>query len=124
MIASIVLLPPLSLVWRELLKFTPFFLWRSLQGGADVAWRAFHPSMPIVPAVIDYPLRLPRGLPQVFLANIVSLLPGTLSATLDGPALKLHVLDSRGDFMTELKALEQRVARMCGVLLATSHGGE
>jgi hypothetical protein len=48
----------------------------------------------------------------------------TLSATLDGPALKLHVLDSRGDFMTELKALEQRVARMCGVLLATCHGGE
>jgi hypothetical protein len=47
-----------------------------------------------------------------------------LSATLDGPALKLHVLDSRGDFMTELKALEQRVARMCGVLLATCHGGE
>jgi multicomponent Na+:H+ antiporter subunit E len=60
----------------------------------------------------------------VILANIVSLLPGTLSATLDGQALKIHVLDSRGDFMTELKALEQRVARMCGALLATSHGGE
>jgi multicomponent Na+:H+ antiporter subunit E len=124
MIASIALLPPVPLVWRGLLKFTPFFLWRSLQGGADVAWRAFHPGMPIAPAVIDYPLRLPPGLPQVFLANIVSLLPGTLSATLDGQALKVHVLDSRGDFMTELKALEQRVARMCGVLLATSHGGE
>jgi multicomponent Na+:H+ antiporter subunit E len=123
-IASIVLLPPLSLVWRELPKFTPFFLWRSLQGGADVAWRAFHPGMPIVPAVIDYPLRLPPGLPQVFLANIVSRLPGTLSDTLDEQALKVHVMDSRGDFVTELKALEQRVARMCGVMLAASHGGE
>ena len=123
-IASIALLPPVPLVWRELLKFTPFFLWRSLQGGTDVAWRAFHPGMPIVPAVIDYPLRLPPGLPRVILANIVSLLPGTLSVTLDGRSLKIHVLDSRGDFMTELKALEHRVARMCGASLATSHGGE
>ena len=101
-----------TLVWQGLLKFTPFFLWRSLQGGADVAWRAFHPGMPIVPPVIDYPLRLPPRLPQVLLANIVSLLPGTLSATLDGQTLKVQVLDSRGDFMTELKALDQRVARM------------
>ena len=123
-IASIALLPTVPLVWQELLKFTPFFLWRSLQGGADVAWRAFHPGMPIIPAVIAYPLRLPPGLPQVFLANIVSLLPGTLSAMLDGQALKVHVLDSGGDYMTELKALEKRVARMCGVVLATSHGGE
>mgnify|MGYP001555497655 CR=1 FL=1 len=89
-----------------------------------MAWRAFHPSMPIVPVDIDYPLRLPPGLPQVFLAKIVSRLPGTLSATLDEQALKVHVMDSRGDFVTELKALEQRVARMCGVMLAASHGGE
>ena len=81
------------------------------------------PGGRFIPAVIDYPLRLPPGLPQAFLANIVSLLPGTLSATLDGQALMVHVMDSRGDFMTELKALEQRMARMCGVLLATSHGG-
>ena len=124
MIASIALLPPLPLVWRELLKFTPFFLWRSLQGGTDVAWRAFHSDMPIAPELIDYPLRLPPGLPRVILANIVSLLPGTLSAALDGQALKVHVLDRRGDFMIELKALEHRVARMCGASMATSHGGE
>jgi len=123
-IASIALLPPFPLVWRELFKFIPIFLWRSLQGGADVAWRAFYPGMPIAPAVIDYPIRLPPGLPQVMLANIVSLLPGTLSATLDGQELKVHVLDSRGEFMTELKALEHRVARMCGALLETSRGGE
>jgi multicomponent Na+:H+ antiporter subunit E len=122
--ASITLLPSIPLVWRELLRFAPFFLRHSLQGGADVAWRAFHPGMPIAPALIDYPLRLPAGLPQVILVNIVSLLPGTLSAGLDGQTLRIHVLDGRGDFMTELEALEQRVARMCGASLRTSHGGE
>lgn len=115
-IVSIALLPPVPLVWRELFKFIPIFLWRSLLGGADVAWRAFHPGMPIAPVVIDYPLQLPHGLPQVMLANIVSLLPGTLSATLKGQELKVHVLDSRVEFMTELKELENRVARMCGAL--------
>lgn len=123
-IASMALLPPVPLVWRELFKLAPFFVWRSLQGGTDVAWRAFHPGMPISPELIDYPLRLPPGVPQVILANIVSLLPGTLSAMLDGQTLKVHVLDNRGDFVTELKALEQRVARMYGVLLTTSDGGE
>jgi len=123
-LVSVALLPRVTWSLSGIARFAPFFLWQSLRGGADVAWRAFHPGMPIAPAVVDYPLRLPPGLPQVMLANIVSLLPGTLSATLDGLALKVHVLDSRGEPMIELKALEHRVARMSGVLLATSHGGE
>ena len=124
MIVSMVLLPPVPLAWRELPGFTSFFLWRSLQGGGDVAWRAFHPGMPIAPAVIDHPLGLPEGLPQVLMINIVSLLPGTLSTGLEGKILRVHVLDSRGDFLTELQAVEHRVAKICGVSLTTLHEGK
>jgi len=99
-IVSIALLPPAPLVWRELLKFTPFFLRRSLQGGANVAWWTFHLSMPIAPERIDFPLRLPLGLLRVILVNTVSLLPDTLSAELHGQA-KIHVLDSLGDYIIE-----------------------
>ena len=53
-----------------------------LKGGVYVAWRAFDPRMPITPELIEYPLRLPPGLPRVILVNMVSLLPGTLSAEL------------------------------------------
>lgn len=123
-IASVALLPPVPLVWRELLMFVPFFLRRSLQGGADVARRAFHPRLPIAPEIIDCPLRLPPGLPRVILVNTVSLLPGTLSAELDGLVLKVHVLDGQGDFMPELEALEQSLARMSGVSPTISEGGE
>lgn len=121
---SVALIPSSGIVWREVIGFVPFFLWHSLKGGVDVARRAFHPRMPIAPELIDYPLRLPPGLPRVILVNIVSLLPGTLSVTLDVQILKIHVLDSRGDVMSEVEALEYRVARMCGALLMTSHGGE
>ena len=111
-IISVTLVPPLGLVWREVMGFVPFFLWHSLKGGVDVAWRAFHPRLPITPELIEYPLRLPPGLPRVILVNTVSLLPGTLSAELGGQVLKVHVLDSLGDFLTELEALEQRVGCM------------
>jgi multicomponent Na+:H+ antiporter subunit E len=111
-IISVTLVPPLGLVWREVMGFVPFFLWHSLKGGVDVAWRAFHPRMPITPELVEYPLRLPPGLPRVILVNMVSLLPGTLSAELGGQVLKVHILDSLGVFLPELEALEQRVGCM------------
>jgi multicomponent Na+:H+ antiporter subunit E len=111
-IISVTLVPPLGLVWREAMGFVPFFLWHSLKGGVDVARRSFDPRMPITPELIEYPLRLPPGLPSVILVNTVSLLPGTLSAELGGQVLRVHVLDSLGDFLAELEALEQRVGCM------------
>lgn len=121
---SVAIVPPLGLVWWEMVRFAPFFLWLSLKGGADVTRRAFHPRMPIAPEHIEYPLRLPPGLSQVTMVNVTSLLPGTLSAEIEGQVLKLHVLDSRGDFLKGLKVLEQRVGRMWGTALMTSLGGE
>ena len=123
-ITSAALLPPVPFVWYELLRFTPSFLLRSLLGGMDVAWRAFHPAMPIAPDLVEYPLRLPPGLQRVFLANTISLLPGTLSAELGENCLTVHVLDGRKDISSEIGAVEQRVARIFGTTLQVSEGGE
>ncbi|MCW9048155.1 MAG: Na+/H+ antiporter subunit E [Gammaproteobacteria bacterium] len=117
LISSLVLLPPMNLLWYECLRFIPFFLIRSLIGGIDVAWRAFHPRMPITPDLIEYPLTLPAGQSQVFMANTINLLPGTLSAALDRNTIKVHVLDSQKDFFGELEAVEQHVARIFGLSL-------
>ena len=51
------------------------------------------------------------------MANVASLLPGTLIAGLDGDRLEVHVLDQRGDFRRELEALERRVADLFGASL-------
>ncbi len=122
-VASAALIPPEPLVGRELLRFIPFFLLHSVLGGVDVAWRAFHPDMPIAPDLIAYPLRLPPGLPQVFMANTVSLLPGTLSVALDRGVLQVHVLDRRRDVLAELEAVEHKVARVFGISLRHAEGG-
>lgn len=123
MIAGVALIPPVPLVWHEVIRFIIFFMVRSLMAGADVAWRALNPRMPIAPALIDYPLRISPGLPQVFMANTVSLLPGTLSADLVQSVLKVHVLDKEKDFMAELESVERHVARMFGISLNSGNGG-
>ena len=122
--ASAVLLPPAPFAWFQVLKFIPFFILRSLLGGADVAWRALHPGMPIAPGLITYPLRLPPGLPRVFLANTISLLPGTLSAELGANYLQVHVLDVRQDFLSEIETVEKSVAAIFGAALPVPSGGE
>ena len=92
------------------LRFIPFFLLQSLLGGVDVARRAFHPRMPLYPAVVSYPLSLSEGWPRVFFLNIVSLLPGTLAVNLEGDTVHIHLLDGRGDPAAALRQLEDRVA--------------
>jgi multicomponent Na+:H+ antiporter subunit E len=48
-LASGALLPGVSWSLSGLVRFVPFFLWRSLYGGVDVARRALHPRLPISP---------------------------------------------------------------------------
>lgn len=107
---SVMLLRPNAWSVFGLLRFIPFFLWQSIRGGIDVAGRALHPNLPISPGLHEYSLRLPAGLPQTFMANSVSLLPGTLCAELDDSILRVHVLDETGDFVEHLRTLENRLA--------------
>jgi len=81
-------------------------------GGLDVAYRALHPSLPINPGLIEYPLQLPIGVAQVMMLNTVSLLPGTVSANLTQNNLTVHVLDSESNLLPQLIAIEKRIARM------------
>lgn len=123
-LVSMALLPVFSWSLTGVVCFVPFFVWQSLRGGVDVAWRAFHPRMPITPGLIEYPLHLSPGLPRVFFVNTVSLLPGSLCAELGVDCLIVHVLDTRKNDLSELMMVEQAVARMFGTSLNNVEGGE
>lgn len=120
---SIRLIEPTRLVWYELLRFVPFFIIHSVRGGADVAWRAFQPRMPIDPGLVEFPILLPDGLPRVFMINTVNLLPGTLSAELYAHSLKIHTIDMNKDYLTELNAVQQNVARLFDIILEPTEIG-
>lgn len=125
---SLVLRPKNRWHWRPagLARFVGFFLWQSLRGGVDVARRALHPRMPLAPAFVTYPLRLSEPGARVCFANTISLLPGTLSADLEGRFLRVHVLDDRLPVMQMLQALEARVAALFGepLSMAAPLGGK
>lgn len=108
------------LSFSALAGFVPYFLWRSMVGSVDVAWRALHPRLPIAPVMEQYPLRLPRtGPSRIFFADILSLLPGTLSADLRDDSLVIHILSARpGDALADTRRLEAMVAAVFGVRLS------
>ncbi len=103
---------PLRLL--PLLGLFPSFLWRSLDGGIDVALRALDPRLPLQPGWIRYRTVLPQGLARVALGSELSLMPGTLSAGCDGDDMLIHCLDVRDDVMTAIIAGEKRLLVIAG----------
>lgn len=114
---SVSLLPKGTLSLMGSLRFIPFFIWNSLYGGIDVGVRAFQSKSALSPALINYPWRLPPGPAQLFMLNVVSLLPGTLSSSITEQYLQLHVLDKNADILSETKILENKVADIFGIKL-------
>ncbi len=118
-IVSLVLLPARDWRWTPagIVRFIPFFLRQSLGGGLDVALRALRPARPLYPAFLDYTLRLPENSARVFMSNVISLLPGTLSAEMEGRYLRVHTLTQDPEVFENLRELEIRVAALFGVEL-------
>lgn len=111
--AMIPLLLPYRPIWRlsltGALRFALWFAVQSFRGATDVAWRAFAPHLPLRPGFRSHPLTLPHGAPQVMFINTITLLPGTLSAEVQGDRLIVHMLDTRADLAGDLAMLETRI---------------
>jgi multicomponent Na+:H+ antiporter subunit E len=122
-LASLALLPHQPLSLPGLLRFLPFFVWHSLRGGIDVARCALHPRRVVDPVELSHRWRLPPGPSRLVVANVASLIPGTLTVDLDDAALHMHVLDAATDARGELDALERRVADLFAIELAPDGEG-
>lgn len=103
-------------------RLAPGFAWVSLLGGLDVAWRAFHPRLPLNPRWVVYPVRLPPGAARVSLGNELSLMPGTLAAGGQGDTLYVHCLDGDRPVEGQIAEEERRVAETIGMTLEKTDG--
>lgn len=135
---------PLALRPIALARFLPSFLGQSLQAGADIALRAILPAgrsnpaeaegptggsadrsgFAIEPRLHHFGLRLPPGNARRFFIGVVSLLPGTLSAEVDGDTLEVHVIGGRRDVDAQLRDLERRVAPLFALEPLSADGAE
>ncbi len=94
------------------LRFVPYFIYESVRGGIDVASRVLGPRVRVDPGCHDYRLSLSSPGARVFFVDLVSLLPGTLSADLEGDVVTIHALDQGSDMAGDLSQLERRVAAL------------
>jgi multicomponent Na+:H+ antiporter subunit E len=108
---SLRLLPPGSLRLRplRLLLIAPHFLWQSVRAGIDVAWRAFHPRLPLAPGFVVYRPQLQPGSALNLFTAYTSLLPGTVPCGDEDGEVIYHCLDMAQPNAAQLAAEEARL---------------
>lgn len=94
---------------HRLLLFLLQFVRDSLFAGLDVARRSASRHPDLAPDLIELRLGLASEGERVLLAHIVTLLPGTLAADLDGQRLTVHALDRRRDVARQVRGLEDGI---------------
>ncbi len=80
---------PVRYLW--FLYYIPVFLWECLKANFDVAYRVGHPDLPINPGIVKVKTQLKTELALTFLANSITLTPGTLSVDVDKEKGYLYV---------------------------------
>jgi multicomponent Na+:H+ antiporter subunit E len=114
---SLRLLPPSRVGLRPwfLASFVLHFLGQSARSGAQVAWLAFRPSLPISPGFVVYPTRLRSASMRSAFCALSSLLPGTLPTGSDEKgALIIHCLDVNQPVAADLAREEALFNRVLG----------
>lgn len=118
-LASLLIFSPGSarLQWWRLPGFLVWFIWQSLLAGLDVSVRLLRRRVLVQPAVLTLDLALPEGAPRWWLANTLSLLPGSISVDFRESVIEVHSLDASRDVGADVLRAQQRVARLFGLQL-------
>ncbi|HTY78232.1 MAG TPA: Na+/H+ antiporter subunit E [Candidatus Bathyarchaeia archaeon] len=91
------------------------FLVQSVVAGADVAWRALDPRLPVRPGVVRYRLRVQPGPARHVFSTLASLVPGTLPCGSEGTnTLLVHCLDVASPVAEQLAVEESLLRRAVG----------
>ena len=84
----VLLFTPKRLFW--MLLYIPYFMYCVLKANLDVAYRVLHPDLPIHPGIVRVKTALKTDLAKTFLANSITLTPGTMSVDIEGEYLYIH----------------------------------
>jgi len=75
------------------LYYIPVFLWEMVKANIDVAYRVLHPKLPINPGIVKIKTNLKSEVSKTFLANSITLTPGTMTVDIIGNELYIHWID-------------------------------
>jgi multicomponent Na+:H+ antiporter subunit E len=66
------------------------FLWEMIKANLDVAYRVIHPGLPIRPGIVKVRTKIRSEMGRVFLANSITLTPGTFTVDIKEDVLYIH----------------------------------
>lgn len=69
--------------WYFCAHYLPMFLWECIKANLDVAYRVINPRLPINPGIVKVKTDLQSNVARTFLANSITLTPGTMSVDID-----------------------------------------
>ncbi len=98
-------------VFYFLFWYIPVFMWELLKANFDVAYRVAHPGLPIKPGIVRLKTELKSDTGLTFLANSITLTPGTLTVDInkDDGILYIHWINVVGsDPATTFKEIGSR----------------
>ncbi len=77
------------------LYYVPLFIWECIKANIDVAYRVIHPDLPINPGIVKVKTILKTDAGLTFLANSITLTPGTMTVDIDqeNGFLYIHWID-------------------------------
>ncbi len=97
------LLNPVRLFW--FIIYIPYFAWYILVANFDVAYRVLHPETPINPGIVKVKSTLRTDIAKTFLANSITLTPGTLTVDIVDENFYIHWINVKGERPEEHTAL-------------------
>ena len=86
---------PRRIIW--FLYYIPVFLLHMVKANFDVAYRVLHMNIPIRPGIVKVKTTLKSDLGLTFLANSITLTPGTLTVDIIGDELYIHWINVVSD---------------------------
>lgn len=88
--------------------YVPLFMWECIKANLQVAYLVSHPDMPIRPGIVKVKTRLKSETGLTFLANTITLTPGTMTVDIDreGGFLYVHWINVKA---TETDAATRRI---------------
>jgi len=81
--------------WYFCFIFVPVFVWQCFRANLDVAWRVLNPELPIRPGIVKVQTDLKSDVGLTFLANAITLTPGTMTVDTNSESgvLYVHCID-------------------------------
>lgn len=101
-------------IMPKVIGFIFYFLYELVKANLQVAYEVITPNLYIKPGIIKYPLDAKTDIEITFLANLITLTPGTLSLDVsdDKKVLYVHAMyiKDREDFIASIKnGFEKRI---------------